>query len=198
LTTFSSPVRGYNAAARSAATDVAKALHLGGDITRLLPYTMDRFTNPVTGLSVTDSRPIDHRSRACRSTLPLPSLEWSCLGLRDWRRVTRLACSGDVEPDRKGDIETDVHTLHRPAVELFIDRVSAVQDDQWGCFDTLHRVDRTRPAQSPDVRESVTVPLIEGVTLEEVGDRFAGDLLGADPIGRALAAATAAITSVAT
>ena len=42
-----------------------------------------------------------------------------------------------------------------------------------------------------------TVPLMEGATIEEVGDRFDGDVLGEDPIGSALTAARAAITSVA-
>ena len=42
-----------------------------------------------------------------------------------------------------------------------------------------------------------TVPLMEGATIEEVGDRFDGDVLGDDPIGSALAAARAAITSMA-
>jgi uncharacterized protein (TIGR03086 family) len=38
---------------------------------------------------------------------------------------------------------------------------------------------------------------MEGATIEEVGDRFEGDVLGDDPIRSALAAARAAITSVA-
>ena len=38
---------------------------------------------------------------------------------------------------------------------------------------------------------------MEGATIEEVGDRFEGDVLGDDPIGSALAAARAAIASVA-
>ncbi len=43
-----------------------------------------------------------------------------------------------------------------------------------------------------------TVPLMDGATIEAVGDRFDGDLLGADPIGSALDAAREAIKSVAT
>jgi uncharacterized protein (TIGR03086 family) len=42
-----------------------------------------------------------------------------------------------------------------------------------------------------------TVPLMDGATIEEVGDRFEGDLLGEDPIGAALTAARAAVESVA-
>jgi uncharacterized protein (TIGR03086 family) len=42
-----------------------------------------------------------------------------------------------------------------------------------------------------------TAPLMEGATIEEVGDRFEGDVLGEDPIASALAAAGSAITAVA-
>ena len=42
-----------------------------------------------------------------------------------------------------------------------------------------------------------TPPLLEGATIAEVGDRFDGDLLGADPVGAARAAAAAAVASVA-
>ena len=42
-----------------------------------------------------------------------------------------------------------------------------------------------------------TVPLIKGSTMDEVGDRFDGDVLGDDPIGSALAAARAAVTAMA-
>jgi hypothetical protein len=42
-----------------------------------------------------------------------------------------------------------------------------------------------------------TVPLREAATIEAVGDQFDGDVLGVDPIGSALAAASEAIKSVA-
>jgi uncharacterized protein (TIGR03086 family) len=91
----------------------------------------------------------------------------------------------------------NVNTLHHRTVEFFADRVNAVKEDQWG--------DPT-PCTEWTVRDLVnhvtyenlwTVPLMEGATIEEVGDRFEGDVLGPDPIGSALAAARAAITSVA-
>jgi uncharacterized protein (TIGR03086 family) len=92
----------------------------------------------------------------------------------------------------------DVNTLYHRAVESFADRVNAVKDDQWG--------DPT-PCAGWTVRDLVnhvtyeslwTVPLMEGATIEEIGDRFEGDVLGEDAIGSALAAARAAISSVAT
>lgn len=92
----------------------------------------------------------------------------------------------------------DVNTLYHRTVELFADRANAVKPDQWG---------EPTPCTGWTVRDLVnhvtyenlwTVPLMEGATIEEVGDRFEGDVLGEDPIGSALAAARAAITSVTT
>ena len=92
----------------------------------------------------------------------------------------------------------DANTLYHRTVEFFADRVNAVRDDQWG--------DPT-PCTEWTVRDLVnhvtyenlwTVPLMEGATIEEVGDRFDGDVLGEDTIGAALAAARNAISSVAT
>ena len=92
----------------------------------------------------------------------------------------------------------DVNTLYHRSVEHFADRVNAVTGDQWQ--------DPT-PCTEWTVRDLVnhvtyenlwTVLLMEGATIEEVGDQFEGDVLGGDPIGSALAAARAAVQSVAT
>lgn len=91
----------------------------------------------------------------------------------------------------------DVNTIYHRSVESFADRVNAVKEDQW---------DDPTPCAAWRVRDLVnhvtsedlwTVPLLEGATIEEVGDRFDGDLLGDDPIGAALAAARAAIATMA-
>ncbi len=91
----------------------------------------------------------------------------------------------------------DEGTLYHRTVEHFADRLNAVGEGQWG--------DPT-PCAGWTVRDLVnhiayedlwTVPLMEGATIEEVGDRFEGDLLGEDPIGAALSAARAAVRSVA-
>jgi uncharacterized protein (TIGR03086 family) len=42
-----------------------------------------------------------------------------------------------------------------------------------------------------------TAPLVQGSTIEEVGDRFDGDVLGDDPVARARAAADDAVAAVA-
>ena len=71
--------------------------------------------------------------------------------------------------------------LHRRSVESWRSRLDAVDDSQW----TL-----PTPCTEWDVRALVnhvigeelwTVPLVDGATIEEVGDRFDGDLLGDDP-----------------
>jgi uncharacterized protein (TIGR03086 family) len=75
----------------------------------------------------------------------------------------------------------DVPELHRRAVEGFGRQIHAVGEDQWNL-----------PTPCPDwdvrtlcnhlVNESLwTPPLMAGQTIEEVGDRFDGDVLGEDP-----------------
>ena len=75
----------------------------------------------------------------------------------------------------------DQAELHRRAVEEFDARVRAVGDDQW---------ELPTPCSDWNVRQLVnhlvyenrwTVPLMEGSTIAEVGDRYEGDLLGDDP-----------------
>jgi uncharacterized protein (TIGR03086 family) len=91
----------------------------------------------------------------------------------------------------------DLNTLYHRTVEAWADRVNAVPPDRWG--------DPT-PCREWDVRALVnhvagedlwTDPLMRGATIEEVGDRFDGDLLGDDPAGRALRAAGQATRTVA-
>jgi uncharacterized protein (TIGR03086 family) len=91
----------------------------------------------------------------------------------------------------------DVNSIYHRSVEFFADRVNAVQDGQWAdptpCTDWSVR----DLANHVTYENAWTVPLMEGATIEEVGDRFEGDLLGDDPVGSALAAARAAVACVA-
>jgi len=73
--------------------------------------------------------------------------------------------------------------IYRRAVEEFGRRVEAVGADQWS---------NATPCTEWTVRDLVNhvvsedkwvVPLLAGQSLEEVGDRFDGDLLGDDPQG---------------
>ena len=91
----------------------------------------------------------------------------------------------------------DLNTMYHRTVEGWADRVNAVGDDQW---------DNPTPCRDWTVRDLVnhlcgedlwTPPLVTGRTIEDVGDRFDGDLLGQDPIRNALTAASAAIRAVA-
>lgn len=86
--------------------------------------------------------------------------------------------------EARGGGDMDAAELHRRAVERFGELVRMLGDDQWQV-----------PSPNPgwDVRDLVnhlvvenrwTKPLIAGMTIEEVGRRFEGDLLGDDP-GRA-------------
>jgi uncharacterized protein (TIGR03086 family) len=92
-----------------------------------------------------------------------------------------------------------VADLHRRSVEGFAATLDALAaegaDELW-----------SRPTPCPDwdvlalvnhvVYEDLwTVPLMEGATLDEIGDRFDGDLLGDDRITRARAACDAAVVA---
>jgi len=76
----------------------------------------------------------------------------------------------------------DVKTLHRMGVEEFGKRVARIGDGDWS---------NPTPCSEWDVRTLVNhlvyehrwaVPLLDGATIADVGDRYEGDLLDDDPI----------------
>lgn len=76
---------------------------------------------------------------------------------------------------------SDIANLYIRAVDEFDRQVNVIADDQW---------DDPTPCDDWNVRDLVNhvtaedlwaPPLLEGKTLEEVGDRFDGDILGEDP-----------------
>jgi uncharacterized protein (TIGR03086 family) len=78
-------------------------------------------------------------------------------------------------------MERDIIELHRRAVREFEDRVESIPGDVWS---------RPTPCLDWDVRALVnhvagedrwTVPLLEGKTIDQVGDALDGDLVGAEP-----------------
>jgi uncharacterized protein (TIGR03086 family) len=90
----------------------------------------------------------------------------------------------------------DAATLYRRTVDSWTDLVRAVGDDAW---------DRPTPCSEWTVRDLVNhvtgedlwaVPLLQGSTIEEVGDRFDGDVLGDDPVRTALEAASEGVVAV--
>ena len=91
----------------------------------------------------------------------------------------------------------DVGELYRRSVEWWGEKLAAFQDDQW---------DEATPCSQWSVRDLIshvvgedlwTSPLMRGQTIKEVGDRFDGDLLGADIRGAGAAAAAEALGTVA-
>ena len=90
----------------------------------------------------------------------------------------------------------EVGRLHERCVEEFTGRVRRVRDDQW---------DEPTPCSEWAVRDLVnhmvyedlwTVPLMAGQRIADVGDRFDGDVLGADPVATAERAAAEAVAAV--
>jgi uncharacterized protein (TIGR03086 family) len=87
----------------------------------------------------------------------------------------------------------DVPTMFQRAVAEFGARVSQIGDGQW---------DAATPDEEWTVRDLVShvvaedlwaPPLFAGSTISEVGDRFDGDVLGADPKGSWQSASTGAV-----
>ena len=89
----------------------------------------------------------------------------------------------------------DVRELHARSVDEWLDKVRAVPADRWSA---------PTPCSDWDVRALVnhivgedrwTTPMVEGQTIEQVGSRFDGDLLGADPVQEAEAAGKEAVAA---
>lgn len=86
--------------------------------------------------------------------------------------------------------------LHRRSVESWRSRLEAVDDSQWSLPTPCTEWDVRALVNHVVSEELWTVPLVDGATLESVGDRFDGDLLGDDPTGVGRAAATEAAAAV--
>jgi uncharacterized protein (TIGR03086 family) len=96
-----------------------------------------------------------------------------------------------------GTGSTDLGEIYRASMQWWAGRVAAVSDDQW---------DLPTPCTEWSVRDLVnhvvgedrwTSPLMRGQTIEQVGDRFEGDLLGDDPRAAGAEAAGEAVDTVA-
>jgi uncharacterized protein (TIGR03086 family) len=83
-------------------------------------------------------------------------------------------------------------TAHGKAMHEFDRRVRSITGDQW-VNDTPDTEWTVRDLVAHLVGEQLWVPpLLGGATIEEVGDRFDGDVLGADPIAAWIESSTAA------
>jgi len=91
----------------------------------------------------------------------------------------------------------DLETLYRGTIESWTDRILTVGPEQWGAATPCLEWD-VRALVNHVVGEDLwTEPLVRGATIQEVGDRFDGDLLGSDPRETALDTAERASRAVA-
>lgn len=76
---------------------------------------------------------------------------------------------------------SEIVELYRRAVDQFGGLVGQIRDDQWSSSTPCTDWD-VRALVNHIVNENLWMPpLLEGKTIEEVGDRFDGDVLGDDP-----------------
>jgi len=92
----------------------------------------------------------------------------------------------------------DLIEIYRKSVAEMDERVDAVTADQWDQQTKCCPDWTVRDLLNHVVYENVWVPpLMEGQTIEQVGSRFEGDLLGSDPAGSWKTAANEVISSIA-
>ena len=89
----------------------------------------------------------------------------------------------------------DARALHRRATERVGELVQAIREDQWGLPTPCTDWDVRALLQHLVYEQRWVVPLLAGATIQEVGDRFEGDLLGSDPKGAWASAASAAVAA---
>src|SRR4051794_945934 len=90
-----------------------------------------------------------------------------------------------------------VPSLHDRASALFGRHVREVGPHRWDLPTPCADWD-VRALVGPVVAEDLwTPPLVAGATIEDVGTRFDGDVLGADPVAAAEAASDEAVLAVA-
>ncbi len=87
---------------------------------------------------------------------------------------------------------TEIVELHRRGAERFTQAVDAIGNEDWHRPTPCTEWDVTTLLDH-NVGENLWVPpILEGQTIEEVGDRFEGDVLGDDPKGAWKSSADAA------
>jgi uncharacterized protein (TIGR03086 family) len=91
----------------------------------------------------------------------------------------------------------DALELYQRTVDIWVSRLETVEADAWG-LPTPCRDWTVRDLVNHVVGEDLwTAPLLVGATIEDIGDRLDGDLVGDDPIAAGRASAAAARSSVA-
>lgn len=90
----------------------------------------------------------------------------------------------------------DLAELHRGSVASWQTRLDAVTESQWASPTPCPDWDVRALVQHVIGEELWTVPIVDGATIDDVGDRFEGDLLGENPAAAGRAAAHDAVESV--
>lgn len=78
---------------------------------------------------------------------------------------------------------TDVVDLHDAAAERFGEAVTAIRDDEWRAVTPCTEWNVAELLEHNVVECLWVSPIMAGETVESVGDRFSGDVLGGDPKG---------------
>jgi uncharacterized protein (TIGR03086 family) len=78
------------------------------------------------------------------------------------------------------NLDSDVRDLHQRATEAFGQQVHAIRDDQWNAKTPCSEWDVRRLLNHVVAENRWSPPLLAGRTIEEVGERFDGDVLGGD------------------
>ncbi|SCL32774.1 TIGR03086 family protein [Micromonospora pallida] len=86
----------------------------------------------------------------------------------------------------------DLLDSYRRSLAEFVDRVGRVSPGQWSAPTPCPEWDVRTLVNHVVTEDRWAAPLLGGATVESVGDRFAGDQLGADPVETARDAARAA------
>src|SRR5262245_47082863 len=83
----------------------------------------------------------------------------------------------------------DAAELFRRSTDEWNRRIRAIPDDMWRAPTPCSDWDTRDLVNHVTYEHRWVPPLLAGATLEEVGDRFDGDLLGSDPKANAMQAA---------
>jgi uncharacterized protein (TIGR03086 family) len=86
--------------------------------------------------------------------------------------------------------------LHQRACDRFGEHVRAIQNGQWAAATPCPGWDVHALVNHIAAEDLWTPPLLAGATIAEVGNRFDGDVLSADPVAACIQAAADAVTAV--
>jgi uncharacterized protein (TIGR03086 family) len=89
-----------------------------------------------------------------------------------------------------------VTEIYRRSMGIFLDRVARVGPGDWALPTPCTEWDVRHLVNHVVYEDRWTAPMMAGLTVEDIGTRFDGDLLGEDPAGRSLDAAKQAESAI--